>query len=84
MAITASSHSTQSSKITRAPTSIQGSGSKKENIFVAVRIRPLSKKEIAHKDRVAWTCVDDRTISYKSSSQVRSSGPSSYTFGNWY
>lgn len=84
MAITATSHSTRSSKIPRAPLSTQGGDSKEENIFVIVRIRPLSKKEIAHKDTVTWTCVDDRTISYNSSSQECSSSPSSYTFGNCY
>jgi centromeric protein E len=52
---------------------------KEEKIFVTVRVRPLSKKELALKDQVAWECDDNQTILYKGPPQDRAA-PTSYTF----
>ena len=70
------------SKIERAPTLTPGgtSKSKEEKIFVTVRVRPLSKKELAMKDQVVWECADSQTILYKGPPQDRAA-PTSYTFG---
>jgi centromeric protein E len=46
-----------------------------------VRVRPLSKKELAVKDDVAWECADSQTILYKGPTQDRAA-PTSYTFGS--
>jgi centromeric protein E len=56
------------------------SKSKEEKIFVTVRVRPLSKKELAVKDQTAWECADSQTIMYKGPPQDRTA-PTSYTFG---
>ncbi|XP_068641151.1 kinesin-like protein NACK1 [Aristolochia californica] len=53
---------------------------KEEKIFVTVRVRPLSKKELASKDQMAWECVDGHTIMFKSSSQERTNLPACYSF----
>ncbi|KAF7067769.1 hypothetical protein CFC21_073612 [Triticum aestivum] len=73
--------STPMSKIERAPTLTPGgtSKSKEEKIFVTVRVRPLSKKELAMKDQVVWECADSQTILYKGPPQDRAA-PTSYTF----
>ncbi|CAM0876219.1 unnamed protein product [Alopecurus aequalis] len=70
-----------SRKIERAPTLTPGgsSRSKEEKIFVTVRVRPLSKKELAVKDQAGWECADSQTIIYKGPPQDRAA-PSSYTF----
>ncbi|KQK07038.1 kinesin-like protein KIN-7A [Brachypodium distachyon] len=74
---------TPASKIerTQLPTLTPGgsSRSKEEKIFVTVRVRPLSKKELAVKDQVAWDCADSHTILYKAPPQDRAA-PTSYTF----
>ncbi|XP_064982622.1 kinesin-like protein KIN-7A isoform X2 [Musa acuminata AAA Group] len=57
-----------------------GSRVKEEKIFVTVRVRPLSRKELSLKDQEAWECIDDNKIVFKMSSQDRSNSPSSYTF----
>jgi centromeric protein E len=56
------------------------SRAKEEKIFVTVRVRPLSKKELAVRDDIAWECADSQTIMYKGPSQDRAA-PASYTFG---
>lgn len=67
-----------STRVERTPVSTPGGPRTEEKIFVTVRVRPLSKKEIALKDKVAWECIDDHTIV---SCQDKSSLPaSSYTF----
>ncbi|XP_077253240.1 kinesin-like protein NACK1 [Tasmannia lanceolata] len=72
---------TPASKIDRTPLSTPGGPKvREEKIFVTVRVRPLSKREQALKDQVAWECVDGQTILFKTSSQERSSLPVSYTF----
>ena len=75
---------TPASKLERTPMSTSTPGASRANeekIFVTVRVRPLSKKEQAAKDQVAWECVDDHKIVSKTSSQDRSSSTASYTFG---
>ncbi|XP_018686835.2 kinesin-like protein KIN-7A isoform X3 [Musa acuminata AAA Group] len=57
-----------------------GSRVKEEKIFVTVRVRPLSRKELSLKDQEAWECIDDNKIVFKMSSQDRFNSPSSYTF----
>lgn len=71
------------SKGERTPMSTPGGSSRanEEKIFVTVRVRPLSKKELAVKDQVAWECTDSQTILYKAPPQDRAA-PTSYTFGN--
>ncbi|XP_039144180.1 kinesin-like protein KIN-7A [Dioscorea cayenensis subsp. rotundata] len=72
---------TPASKIERTPMSTPGGPrAKEEKIFVTVRVRPLSKKEQALKDQVAWDCVDDNTIVFKAPSQDRLSSSPFYTF----
>ncbi|XP_078445883.1 ATP binding microtubule motor family protein [Wolffia australiana] len=58
----------------------RGTRTKEEKIFVTVRVRPLSNKEQALKDHVAWECVYDNTVVFKSSNQDRSNSTSSHTF----
>ena len=36
-----------------------------EKIHVAIRVRPLSSREISLRDSSAWDCVDDRTIAQR-------------------
>ncbi|KAL5220833.1 hypothetical protein ABZP36_025546 [Zizania latifolia] len=75
--------STPASKIERTPMSTPTPGgssrAKEEKIFVTVRVRPLSKKELALKDQVAWECADNQTILYKGPPQDRAA-PASYNF----
>ncbi|KAJ8498388.1 hypothetical protein OPV22_008940 [Ensete ventricosum] len=72
---------TPASKIERIPIYTPGrSRIKEEKIFVTVRVRPLSKKELSLKDQEAWACVDDNKIVFKMSAQDRSNSSSSYTF----
>ncbi|XP_043695461.1 kinesin-like protein NACK1 isoform X1 [Telopea speciosissima] len=72
---------TPSSKIDRTPVSTPGeSKAKEEKIVVTVRLRPLSKREQSLKDQVAWECIDDHTIIFKSPPQERSVATASYTF----
>ncbi|KAM0838239.1 hypothetical protein ACQ4PT_061105 [Festuca glaucescens] len=68
-------------KIERTPIRTPGGNAKpkEEKIFVTVRVRPLSKKELAVKDQAAWECADGQTIIYKGPSQDRAA-PTSYTF----
>ncbi|KAK9106231.1 hypothetical protein Scep_023075 [Stephania cephalantha] len=73
---------TPASKIDRAtPASTPGAPkAKEEKIVVTVRLRPLNKREQAIKDQVAWECIDDQTIIYKSTPQERLIAPTTYTF----
>lgn len=63
---------------------------KEEKIFVTVRLRPLSKKEIVAKDQVAWECVDEHTIKFNPATQDRPilqdrlTLPACYSFGENY
>ncbi|GKV03764.1 hypothetical protein SLEP1_g16013 [Rubroshorea leprosula] len=60
------------SKIQRTLASTPG-GTKfrEEKILVTVRVRPLSRREQALYDLIAWDCVDDHTIVYKNPSHER-------------
>ncbi|XP_010540004.1 PREDICTED: kinesin-like protein KIN-7A [Tarenaya hassleriana] len=74
---------TPTSKMERTATAVTPGGgprSREEKIVVTVRLRPLNKKELSAKDQVAWECVDDHTVVYKSPSQERSPQSSSFTF----
>ncbi|RRT66298.1 hypothetical protein B296_00040343 [Ensete ventricosum] len=62
------------------PICTPGGSRVEEKIFVTVRVRPLSRKELSLKDQEAWECIDDNKIVFKMSSQDRSNSPSSYTF----
>lgn len=81
MVRTPSTPATSACKIARrTPVSTPGGPkSQEEKIFVTVRVRPLSLKEQALKDQVAWDCRDEHTIIPKGLNQERSSG--SYNFG---
>lgn len=77
---------TPSSKVERIATPAStpgGSKPKEEKIVVTVRLRPLNKREQAAKDQVAWDCIDDHTIVYKSLPHERVPQPSSFTFGKF-
>ncbi|KAH7280988.1 hypothetical protein KP509_36G024200 [Ceratopteris richardii] len=51
-----------------------------EKIFVTVRVRPLSAKELSKNDFSVWECLDDSTISYTYNMSDRASFPQSYSF----
>ncbi|XVE87398.1 hypothetical protein DITRI_Ditri18aG0114300 [Diplodiscus trichospermus] len=61
---------------------MQEPAGREERIFVSVRLRPLSEKEIARHDVSDWECISDNTIIYRNSLSVseRSMYPSAYTF----
>ncbi|CAN4093940.1 unnamed protein product [Withania somnifera] len=52
----------------------------KEKIFVAVRLRPLNEREIAHNDVSDWECINSTTIFYKSTTSERSPSPTAYAY----
>ncbi|KAJ7979191.1 Kinesin-like protein [Quillaja saponaria] len=67
------------SKIQRTPSATPGGPKvREEKILVTVRVRPLSRKEQAMYDLIAWDCLDEHTIVYKSPNQERTVTP--YTF----
>lgn len=71
---------TPASKIQRTPSSTPGgSRVREEKILVTVRIRPLSRREQALYDLIAWDCPDDHTIVFKNPNHEKPSTP--YTFG---
>ncbi|KAA8534736.1 hypothetical protein F0562_029822 [Nyssa sinensis] len=51
---------------------------REEKILVTVRVRPLSPKEQASYDLIAWDCTDEHTIVSRNLSHERPTGP--YTF----
>lgn len=51
-----------------------------EKIFVSVRVRPLSEKEIARRDVSDWECINDKTVVYKYTIPERSLFPTAYSF----
>lgn len=55
--------------------------SREENIYVTVRVRPLSAKEVARSDVSDWVCSNGHTIAYKHALPERSPFPAAYTFG---
>ncbi|KAL5850753.1 hypothetical protein ACOSQ3_008804 [Xanthoceras sorbifolium] len=67
------------SKIQRTPSSTPGGPKvREEKILVTVRMRPLSRKEQAMYDLVAWDCLDDFKIVFKNPNYERPT--TSYTF----
>lgn len=52
-----------------------------EKIYVTVRVRPLSGKEIARSDVSDWECTNNHTIAFKHALPERSPFPATYTFG---
>ncbi|RZR81435.1 hypothetical protein BHM03_00007654 [Ensete ventricosum] len=60
-----------------------GGGGKVEKIFVSVRLRPLSEKEVAANDSCDWECINDTTIIFRNSLPERSMIPTAYTFGEF-
>ncbi|XP_027065878.2 kinesin-like protein NACK2 [Coffea arabica] len=71
---------TPSSKTRRTPSCTPGGGPKaqEEKILVTVRVRPLSPKEQAAYDLIAWEFSDEHTIISKNLTHERPTGP--YTF----
>ena len=68
------------SKIQRTAFSTPGGPrTREEKILVTVRLRPLSRREQALYDLIAWECVDDHSIVFNSPNQERAA--TSYTFG---
>lgn len=71
--------STPASKIRRTkPNTPGGPRVCEENILVTVRVRPLSSREHAAYDLIAWDCTDQHTIVSNNLNHERSTGP--YTF----
>ncbi|KAM7513495.1 hypothetical protein LguiA_003078 [Lonicera macranthoides] len=77
--MTASAPATPLSKIRRTPCNTPGGPkAREEKILVTVRVRPLSPKELAAYDLIAWDCADERTIVSRNLNHERHTGP--YTF----
>ncbi|PKU85702.1 Kinesin-like protein NACK1 [Dendrobium catenatum] len=55
-------------------------GGKEERIYVSVRVRPLSSKEIERKDPSDWEVINNTTIIFKNNLPDRSMSPSAYTY----
>ncbi|KAH0463420.1 hypothetical protein IEQ34_008002 [Dendrobium chrysotoxum] len=55
-------------------------GGKEERIYVSVRVRPLSSKEIERKDPSDWEVINNTTIIFKNNLPDRSMPPSAYTY----
>lgn len=72
-----------SKMIQRTPSTTPGGGTRvrEEKILVTVRVRPLSRREQALYDLIAWDCPDDHTILFKNPNQERPA--TSYKFGNY-
>ena len=56
-----------------------GSKFREEKILVTVRMRPLSRKEQAMYDLIAWDCVDEHSIVFNNPNHERPA--TTYTFG---
>lgn len=68
------------SKIRRIPSSTPGGPKvREEKILVTVRMRPLSRKEQAMYDLIAWDCIDEQKIVFMDPNHERPSTP--YIFG---
>lgn len=52
---------------------------REEKILVTIRVRPLSPKEQAAYDLIAWNFLDEQTIVSKNLNHERHTGP--YSFG---
>lgn len=60
---------------------MQGMSGREEKIFVLLRLRPLSEKEITVNEIADWECINDTTILYRNTLREGSTFPSAYTFG---
>ncbi|CAK9159255.1 unnamed protein product [Ilex paraguariensis] len=70
---------TPSSKIRRTPSCTPGGPKvREENILVTIRVRPLSPKEQAGYDLIAWDFTDEHTIISKNLNHERPTGPYSF------
>lgn len=58
-------------------------GGGEEKIFVTVRVRPLSSRELARGDVADWECPDEHTVLFKHPLPDRSPYPASYAFGEF-
>ena len=61
--------------------SISGREGQEEKIFVTVRVRPMSARELAHGDTSVWRCQDEQTLLYMEPVADRSPYPAHYHFG---
>ncbi|KAK8964943.1 Kinesin-like protein NACK1 [Platanthera guangdongensis] len=55
-------------------------GGKEEKIYVSVRVRPLSSKEIEKNDHSDWEIINNTTLIFKNSLPDRSMLPSAYIY----
>ncbi|XP_020588852.1 kinesin-like protein KIN-7F, partial [Phalaenopsis equestris] len=55
-------------------------GGKEERIYVSVRVRPLSSKEIERNEQSDWEVINHTTIIFKNNLPDRSMPPSAYTY----
>ncbi|KAG6480715.1 hypothetical protein ZIOFF_057300 [Zingiber officinale] len=62
------------------PAAGERGGEKAEKIFVSVRLRPLSEKEVAANDPCDWECINDTTIIFRNNLSERSMSPTACTF----
>ncbi|GMH04127.1 hypothetical protein Nepgr_005966 [Nepenthes gracilis] len=69
---------TPSSNIQRTPSSTPGPKVREEKILVTVRVRPLSPREQAMYDLIAWDFPDEHTVAFRHPNDERPS--SSFTF----
>ncbi|KAI3709734.1 hypothetical protein L2E82_39500 [Cichorium intybus] len=70
---------TPATKIRRTPSSTpSGPRNAEEKILVTVRIRPLTPRELASYDLIAWDCTDENTVVSRNLNHERHNG--TYTF----
>lgn len=67
---------------TPTPSTPGGPKVREEKIFVTVRVRPMSRNELAQNDQIAWECIDEHSILSKNLNNERSTVP--YTFGKFH
>ena len=60
---------------------VSGRGGQEEKIFVTVRVRPMSARELAHGETSVWRCQDEQTLLYTEPAVDRSPYPAYYHFG---
>lgn len=60
---------------------IQASHGLEETIRVSIRLRPLNEKELAKNDSSDWECINNNSVTFRSTLPERSMYPQSYTFG---
>lgn len=78
--MTVSAPVTPATKIRRTPSSTPSGGPRfsEEKILVTVRIRPLTPRELAAYDLIAWDCTDENTVVSRNLNHDRHNG--TYTF----